>query len=79
MDKAKLELPSIKQEVFIRGNPQSTTMHSTGTYYIQEIPDTQYFDDLEQILLCLQLNWHNQEYMIKALKNSIKQGYKLTR
>lgn len=45
--------------------------------YLQVIPDSQYFTELEQILVCLQLNWDNQEYMITALKNSISKGYKM--
>jgi len=47
--------------------------------YLQVIPNSQYFTELEQILACLQLNWDNQEYVITALKNSIAMGYKLTK
>ena len=49
----------------------------TDIQYAQVEPDSQYFTELEQILACLQLNWDNQEYMITALKNSIKHGYKM--
>ena len=60
-------------------NPEienDTSIIYTVDYY-QTIPNSQYFTELEQILACLQLNWDNQEYMITALKNSIKMGYKL--
>lgn len=51
----------------------------SGLFYLQTVPDNQYFTDLEQILACIQLNWNNQEYIIVALKNTINYGYKLTK
>jgi len=73
------ELPTKKVNYFIKGEKGSTTLDSFGTNYLQVVPDSQYFTDLEQILTCLQINWNNQEYMITALKNSIAMGYKLVK
>lgn len=71
------ELPNQKKKVEIHMPRVSSTAAPIITSYMQVIPDSQYFTELEQILACLQLNWDNQEYMITALKNSINMGYKL--
>lgn len=71
------ELPTQKKEVKFQMPMVSHTAAPIIATYMQVIPDSQYFTELEQILACLQLNWDNQEYMITALKNSINMGYKL--
>lgn len=62
---------------YINTNQLTVPMEIVDIQYLQVIPDTQFFTDLEQILACLQLNWDNQEYMITALKNTIANGYKI--
>lgn len=66
-------------DYFIKGELANRELGFNDANYLQVIPDSQYFTELEQIIACLQLNWNNQEYMITALKNSITMGYKLTK
>lgn len=51
--------------------------------YVQVIPNSHFFTNIEQIISCLELvgkaGWVTPQYLITGLKNTIKEGYKLTK
>jgi inhibitor of KinA sporulation pathway (predicted exonuclease) len=47
------------------------------TNYLQNIPDSQFYNDLYQIMYSLKVDTISKVYIIKGIENTIKNGYKL--
>jgi hypothetical protein len=72
------DIPTLKDMRFISGNAYATDNESIGTWFYQVIPNSHYFTELGQILLCIKMNM-DQEYIIIGLQNSIKMGYDIAK